>query len=176
MILRRTPDVDFTWLAPDLAVGAALAPGAATILSHWHGVGCVIDMRDEACDDEAELAAAGISFLRLPTPDHHAPSQAQLDGGVAFADAARQAGSRLLVHCQHGIGRSATLALCVLVHRGVDPLEALSTAKDRRELISPSPVQYEAWAAWVRRRVPAAMVPTFAAFKAVAYRHPAFGA
>ena len=60
-----------------------------------------------------------------------------LDEGVAFARRARAQGRRLLVHCHHGIGRSATLALCVLVDRGLSPLDALSQAKDdaRREQI-----------------------------------------
>jgi hypothetical protein len=166
---------DFDWVAADLAVGGALAPGAAAALAREHGVRHVADMRAEACDEEAELAAAGVAFLRLPTPDHHAPSQAQLDRGVAFARAARAAGSRLLIHCQHGIGRSATLALCVMVDRGADPLAALKAAKDRRERVSPSPAQYEAWAAWIRRRSPQAQVPDFDAFTQIAYRHLALG-
>lgn len=169
------PRFDFSWIAPDLAVGGALPPGGAAALAREHGVGHVVDLRAEACDDEAEFAAAGVAFMRLPVADHHAPSQEQLDAGAAFADAARAAGSRLLVHCQLGIGRSATLALCVLVDRGWDPLAALSAAKDLRERVSPSPAQYEAWAAWIRRRAPAAQVPHFDAFKAIAYRHLALG-
>jgi hypothetical protein len=169
-------DADFNWITADLAVGGALSPGAAAVLAHRHGVGHVIDMREEACDDAAELAAAGVAFLRLPTLDNHAPRKEQLDEGVRFAAGAQAAGSRLLIHCQHGVGRSATLALCVLVDRGADPLQALVTAKDLRAPVSPSPVQYEAWAAWIRRRAPHAPVPDFDAFKAVAYRHLAPGA
>jgi hypothetical protein len=171
MTPRERFGVDFNWIAADLAVGGALAPGAAAALARRHGVGHIIDMREEACDDAAELAAAGVAFLRLPTIDNHAPSQAQLDDGVSFAACAQAAASRLLIHCQHGVGRSATLALCVLVHRGADPLQALSTAKALRAPVSPSPVQYEAWAAWIRRRAPDVPIPDFEAFKAVAYRH-----
>ena len=162
--------LDLSWIAPDLAVGGVLLPGAAQALPA-SGVSHVVDMRAEACDDEAELAAAGLRFLSLPTLDHHAPTQAQLDEGVAFAEAARRAGGRVLVHCEHGIGRSATLALCVLVHRGLEPLAAMRAAKNRRERVSPSPAQYEAWAEWMRRRTPRAAVPHFDAFKAIAYRH-----
>jgi protein tyrosine phosphatase (PTP) superfamily phosphohydrolase (DUF442 family) len=167
---------DLSWIAADLAVGGALAPGAAAALAREQGVGHVIDMREEACDDAAELAAAGLAFLRLPVADHHAPAQSQLDEGVAFARAARAAGSRLLIHCQHGIGRSATLALCILVDRGADPLAALAAAKDIRERVSPSPAQYEAWVAWMRRCAPQAEAPGFDAFKQVAYRHLTLGA
>ncbi|MDB5446450.1 MAG: dual specificity protein phosphatase [Phenylobacterium sp.] len=162
---------DLTWITGDLAVGGYLPPGAAALLAAGHGVGYVVDMRAEACDDATELAASGLKFVRLPTPDHHAPTQDQLDEGVAFAEAARAAGAKILIHCQHGIGRSVTLALCVLVDRGLQPLAALARAKDVRELVSPSPAQYEAWAAWMRRRAPWTAIPQFEAFTAIAYRH-----
>lgn len=130
------------------------------------GVRAVVDLRAEAADDPRALAAAGIAFLHLPTPDHHAVAPADLDHGVAFVRAAK---GRALVHCREGVGRSALLAVCVLVDGGRAPMDALSLAKDRRWQVSPSPAQYEAWAAWLRERALAA--PTFEAFAAVAYRH-----
>lgn len=167
---------DLTWITADLAVGGVIPPGAAAALAADEGVGFIIDMREEACDDAAELAASGLAFLRLPTLDNHAPSQTQLDEGVAFARRARRDGGKLLVHCQHGIGRSATLALCVLVDRGFEPLAALGHAKDQRALVSPSPVQYEAWALWLSRHAPGLAIPHFEAFKSIAYRHLTTGA
>jgi protein-tyrosine phosphatase len=167
--------LNLSWITADLAVGGAFAPGHASRLVAEHAVGHVIDLRQEACDDAAELAAAGVRFLSLPVIDNRAPSQDQLDAGVAFAEAAQATRGRLLVHCQHGVGRSATLALCVLVHRGFDPLAALTLAKDLREAVSPCPEQYEAWAAWIRRRAAQAAVPDFDAFGAIAYRHLASG-
>jgi hypothetical protein len=167
---------DLTWITDDLAVGGVIPPGAAAALAGEQGVGFVVDMREEACDDTTELAASGLAFLRLPTVDNRAPAQAQLDEGVAFARTAQAAGGKLLIHCQHGIGRSATLALCVLVDRGFEPLAALRRAKDLRALVSPSPVQYEAWALWLGRAAPGAAIPHFDAFKAIAYRHLATGA
>lgn len=164
-----TPNL--SWIAPDLAVGGAFPPGCAASLKADHGVGAVIDARSEACDDAAELAACGLKFLHLPAPDLQAHGQEHLDAAVDFAAEARREGLRLLIHCQHGIGRSATLALCVLADRGIDPLTALRRAKDARALVSPSPSQYQAWALWLSRRAPQAKVPPFDAFKAVAYRH-----
>lgn len=164
-----TPNL--SWVAADLAVGGAFPAGRAADLVHLHGVGAVIDVRAEACDDAGELAACGLRFLHLPTPDHHAVPQPMLDLGVEFAGRAKADGLNLLVHCEHGIGRSALVALCVMVDRGLGPLEALARAKDARALVSPSPAQYEAWTAWVARRSPEARIPTFEAFKAIAYRH-----
>jgi hypothetical protein len=163
------PNLD--WLTEDLAVGGSFPPGCAARLAHRHGVGAVIDVRVERCDEPQELAACGMSFLHLPTEDLCGVSQAMLDDGVAFARQARAERRRLLIHCQHGIGRSAVVALCVLVDRGLPPLDALTLAKDAREQVSPSQAQYEAWASWLRRRTPDARAPSYHEFGCVAYRH-----
>jgi predicted protein tyrosine phosphatase len=168
MARRWTPNL--SWITPDLAVGGSFPLGRAAGLAAQHGVGAIIDVRSEGCDSAEELAACGLRFLHLPTPDQQAPVQPMLDAGVAFAAAARRTNLRLLIHCEHGVGRSATLALCVLVDRGLGPLEALSKAKDARALVSPNPAQYEAWAAWLGRRSQETKIPTFDAFKAIAYR------
>lgn len=162
--------VNFDWVAPDLAVGGRFPCGVATQLAREHGVGAVIDLRSEACDDTAELTGCGLRFLHLPTPDTMGVCQPMLDTGVSFAREARAEGRRLLIHCEHGIGRSATLALCVLVDRGVAPLEALAAAKDARHLISPSESQYRAWTGWIARHWPQVAIPTFHEFGMIAYR------
>ncbi len=161
---------NLTFITDHLAVGGSFPAEAAELLAQALGIRAVIDLRDEACDDEAELQRHGVAFLHLPTLDHHAVAQAMLDDGAAFADRHLDRGERVLIHCEHGIGRSATLALCVLARRGLDPLAAIALAKDRRALVSPSPAQYEAWAVWLaRHRLPPA--PPFDAFAAIAYRH-----
>ena len=162
-----TPNLD--WITPELAVGGSFPTERVEHLARELGIGAVVDLRDEACDDASVLRRHGLLFLHLPTLDHHAVSQAMLDDGVAFA--AEQAGARrkLLIHCEHGIGRSALLTLCVLTDRGMAPLEALALAKDRRAPVSPSPAQFEAWREWLARRGMAA--PDFDAFAEIAYRH-----
>ena len=162
---------EFDWLLPPLAVGAAFPPGAAARIAREHGVGAVIDVRIEDRDRPEELSACGVHFLHLPTEDACAVSQDMLDEGVAFAREAVRSGRKLLIHCQHGIGRSALVALCVLVDRGRAPLDALTLAKDARAKISPNQRQFEAWAEWIARRAPHHAVPTFKEFGMIAYRH-----
>jgi hypothetical protein len=162
---------DFDWITPDLAVGGAFPGGRAADLAREHGVGAVIDVRVEQCDDARELERCGLAFLHLPTEDLCGVSQPMLDEGVAFAREARARGRKLLIHCQHGIGRSATVALCVLADRGLDPMAALNLAKDARAKVSPSQGQYEAWAGWLRRCAPQAEIPSYHAFGCIAYRH-----
>jgi protein-tyrosine phosphatase len=162
-----TPNLD--WITPELAVGGSFPAEQAGRLARELGIGAVVDLRAEDCDDEAVLQSHGIVFLHLPTLDHHAVSPAMLADGVEFSRAQLSAGRRLLIHCEHGIGRSALLALCVLVDSGMAAMAALELAKSRRALVSPSPAQYEAWQAWLRAR--GLEPPGFDAFAAVAYRH-----
>jgi len=166
---------NLNWITSDLAVGGSFRAERAEHLAQAHSVRAVVDLRLEEGDDEVVLKRHGLTFLRLPTPDLCAVSQPMLRDGVAFANRHLDRGERVLIHCEHGIGRSATLALCVLVSRGHEPLAALELAKSRRSLVSPSPVQYEAWAEWLRDRKAAHGgewdVPGFAAFETIAYRH-----
>jgi len=166
---------NLTWIVPHLAVGGSFPLTRAQHLSRRLEIRAVVDLRAEACDDEAGLRRHGIQMLHLPTEDHCALSQPMLDEGIAFAGAFLDREEGVLIHCEHGIGRSATLALCVLVSRGMEPLEALEIAKSRRPLVSPSPAQYEAWIAWLSRwRASSGAAweePSFDAFKAIAYRH-----
>jgi len=155
----------FTWITEALAVGGRFGSEVAEALAKQHRIDAVVDLRDEDCDDEVVLRRHGIAFMHLPTPDLQAVAVPALCEGVTFV----KQFSRVLVHCEHGIGRSALLALCVLVERGMQPLAALSLAKVRRGVVSPSPAQYEAWAAWLRHT--GRRVPHFDDFAAIAYRH-----
>jgi len=161
--------IDLSWITPALAVGGCFAREVSESLAREHGIRAVVDLRAEDRDEEALLRRHGIELLHLPTVDHCAVAPRMLRDGVAFATRHRDGGGRVLIHCQHGIGRSALLALCVLVERGHAPLAALELAKTKRARVSPSPAQYEAWAAWLRERGEA--VPDFDTFAAIAYRH-----
>lgn len=166
---------NLSWVTDGIAIGGRFPPEGVEHLAQALGIKAVIDVRGEERDDEALLLRHGIAFLHLPTPDHGALATAMLEDGVAFAAGHLDRGERVLIHCEHGIGRSATLALCVLVERGLKPLEALELAKSARSLVSPSPAQYECWAEWLgrlsRERRTGWEIPSFDAFAAIAYRH-----
>ena len=166
-----TPDLH--WLTDHLAVGGCFPIEHVEDLATDHGIGAVIDLREEDRDDEQRLRDAGIDFLHLPTPDLEPATVDKLDRGVAFARGHIGSGNKVLIHCQHGIGRSALLSLCVLVDQGWEPLDALTHAKDRREVVSPSHSQYRGWADWLASRGKAA--PDYHTFGCIAYRHLANG-
>jgi predicted protein tyrosine phosphatase len=173
-VVTRLP-LDFDWVTATLAVGASFAPSDAARLAREHSVRHVVDLRVEDRDDERVLRRHGIELLHLPTKDVCAIDEEKIETGVAWVNARLDRGARVLVHCQHGIGRSALLALCVLVSRGQEPLEALGRAKDARSVLSPSPEQLAAFARFcgsVRERTGASWkVPRFDAMASIAYRH-----
>lgn len=136
--------IDLHFVAPGLAVGARFPMEAAVRLVREHGISRVVDLRVEACDDEVWLGRQGISLLHLPTEDTCAVAEERIRQGVAFVSEGLDRGEGVLVHCQYGIGRSALLALCVLVARGDAPLEAMRRAKGARRVVSPSPAQLQA--------------------------------
>ncbi len=170
---RQLPEFDLSWLMEGLAVGGCFPLERAAELAKSHGIRGVIDLREEDCDDEEVLKRAGVGFLHLPTPDLHPAPVTMLDQGVRFAGEHLDRGDAVLIHCQHGIGRSPLLALCVMVDRGLEPLAALEQAKDRRLKVSPSELQYRGWAEWLRSH--GHTVPDYHAFGCIAYRHLAQG-
>lgn len=164
---------NFHWLTDDLAVGGCFPMERAHDLASEHRIGAIVDLRREACDDERLLRAQGIDFLHLPTPDLEPASSDMLEQGVRFAREHMDEGRKVLIHCQHGIGRSALLALCVLVDQGWAPLDALGHAKDTRAVLSPSLSQYQGWAEWLRSH--GVTAPDYHSFGCIAYRHLAGG-
>jgi len=167
--------LDLHFVVPGLAVGAAFPMDAALRLAREHGIDHVVDVRSECCDDASLLRGHGIRLLHLPTDDTHAVSQPLLRQGLAFVSAALDAGRSALIHCQYGIGRSALVALCVLVGRGETPLTAMALLKDARPVTSPSPEQLAAFVAFSRalreERGAGFRVPSVDELGAIAWRH-----
>lgn len=164
----------FDWVADDLAVGGRLDPAEIVQLRRRDGIHGVVDLRSEAADDAAVLRRFGLSMLRLPTPDHAALSPRHLAVGLNWARRVARSGGRLLVHCEHGVGRSAALALAILVDRGQPPLQALERMKTARWQVSPSPAQIDGLTAWLYTRPEANRqwaVPSFDDFATIGYRH-----
>ncbi len=167
--------IDLHFVTPELAVGASFPMAAAARLARDHGIERVVDLRVEARDDERVLRVHGIKLLHLPTQDCCAISTAHIREGVAFALEGMQQAERILIHCQYGIGRSALLALCVLVARGDGPLDAMARLKDARPAISPGPEQLGAFVEYCRalraERGASWPIPPVDRLGAIAWRH-----
>ncbi len=172
--------IDLHFVAPGLAVGSRFPPKAVPLLAREHGISRVVDVRVEDRDDERVLRIHGIRLLHLPTEDTCAISLEAIRDGVRFVSGGLDDGERVLIHCKYGIGRSALLALCVLVARGDAPLDAMERAKTARRVVSPSPEQLQAFLAFAAE-VKAARgaswpLPTVREVGEIAWRHLFAGA
>lgn len=167
--------LNLDWIDAQLAVGGRFPMEAAEQLAKREGIGAIVDLRIESRDDEDSLRVHGLEFLHLPTEDCCAIAPGMIDDGVTWVRTRLDAGTRVLIHCEHGIGRSALLALCTLVAGGTTPLDAMNRVKVARPVVSPAPEQLEAFRTWVgryRQRTGAPIeVPSFDALAWVAYAH-----
>ncbi len=136
------PDLDF--ITDSLAVGGALRSDDQIHALPGLGITAVVDMRSESRDNVPELERLGIKFLHLPTIDWHPPTQEDLAAGTAWVREQMAAGGKVLVHCQHGIGRSVILAAAVLVDAGKSWQDALDLIRAKRWGASPHTDQVDA--------------------------------
>lgn len=170
---------NLSWITELLAVGGSFPAHGVEWLAREHRVRAVVDLRGEATPEARALHRHGVTLLHLPTEDMCGLAAADLEHGLHFAGEHLDQGRRVLVHCEHGIGRSATLALCLLVRRGHTPLEALTLMKKQRPVVSPSPGQFACWTTWLERHrgahAAAWTVPSFDEFQAIAYRNAGSG-
>src|ERR1043165_6621889 len=74
--------LDLSWITDTFAIGGSFAPNQTEALARDHGIAAVVDVRGEACDDEALLARYGIELLHLPTIDFEPISPRMLERGV----------------------------------------------------------------------------------------------
>ncbi|ETV94298.1 hypothetical protein, variant [Aphanomyces invadans] len=81
-----------------------------------------------------------LEYLRVPVPDDpESPIDEYFPVVVHFIQNARDKGQTCLVHCSHGMSRSATFILVYLIERhGMSVLEALQYTRTLRPVISPN--------------------------------------
>jgi protein tyrosine phosphatase (PTP) superfamily phosphohydrolase (DUF442 family) len=135
--------LNLSWITEELAVGGAPRKRDYRRLASA-GITAVVDCREEETDDAEALQRVGIKLLRLPIKDRYAMSQDQLREGVGWVNAQIDAGGRVLVHCQHGVGRAPLLGGSVLISRGLTAPEAIKTLRTRRWQAAPNDRQIEA--------------------------------
>jgi protein-tyrosine phosphatase len=132
------PDkLNMSWVTKHLAVGGRIRPEDIKALN-LVGVTHVIDTRSEYCDDEQALQTEGIELLYLPTPDTYPLTVEQLHQGAAWAQERIKNGGRVLIHCEHGVGRSVLLTCAVLVYGGMHAHDALQLVQQKRWQAAPN--------------------------------------
>lgn len=132
------PDrLNMSWITPSLAVGGRVHPSDIHRLAAT-GIAGVVDTRSEHKDDEAALAKAGIRLLYLPAPDTTPLSLEQLREGATWINGQIANGKKVLVHCEHGVGRSVLLTAAALVDKGMSAHDAITLIQRRRWQAAPN--------------------------------------
>jgi protein tyrosine phosphatase (PTP) superfamily phosphohydrolase (DUF442 family) len=132
------PDrLNMSWITPYLAVGGRILPEDIHRLAAA-GVTRVVDTRSEHKDDETALNAAGIELLYLPTPDTYPLTVQDLDKGARWVNQQIVEGQRVLIHCEHGVGRSVLLTAAALVARGMSADQAMALIMRKRWQAAPN--------------------------------------
>lgn len=96
---------------------------------------------------EAALCGAfGIELISYPIEDMRVPPSLSATRELAARLlAALQAGRGVAVHCRAGIGRSSTIAACVLVAAGLTPEDAFARISAARGITVPDTEEQQAW-------------------------------
>jgi protein-tyrosine phosphatase len=132
------PDrLNMSWITPHLAVGGRIRPEDIKVLAKV-GVTHVVDTRSEHVDDVLALAKEHIELLHLPTPDTRPFTIEQMLQGSRWVQERIDQGGHVLIHCEHGVGRSALLACAVLVYDGMNAQNALHLVQHKRWQAAPN--------------------------------------
>ncbi len=132
------PDkLNMSWITTHLAVGGRVHPGDIKALAS-SGVTHVVDTRSEYCDDAEVLAKEHIELLHLPTADTKPLTIEQMFEGAQWVKARMEQGGRVLIHCEHGVGRSVLLTSAVLVYNGMHAHDALQLIQQKRWQAAPN--------------------------------------
>jgi protein-tyrosine phosphatase len=132
------PDtLNMSWVTPNLAVGGRIRPEDIPALARA-GITHVIDTRAEHKDDEQALAKEHIQFYYLPVRDTYPLSVEQMMEGAQWASQAMQQGGRVLIHCEHGVGRSVQLTIAVLIYEGMPAQDAVQLVQQKRWQAAPN--------------------------------------
>lgn len=134
----QLPDrLNMSWITPHLAVGGRILPGDIPRLART-GITRVVDTRSEKQDDAEALSQVGINLLYLPTPDTFPLSVEQLREGAHWINEQIAHHEKVLVHCEHGVGRSVLLTAAALVAGGMNAHEAIDLVQAKRWQAAPN--------------------------------------
>lgn len=132
------PDrLNMSWVTDSLAVGGRVHREDIKALART-GITHVVDTRSEYCDDAQLMAQEHIELLHLPVPDTRPFTIEQMMEGATWVHERIAQGGKVLIHCEHGVGRSVLLTCAVLVYDGMHARDALELAQEKRWQAAPN--------------------------------------
>lgn len=111
------------------------------------GITAEVDMEEERTASPPKIDI----YLWLPTKDHTAPKQDQLDAGVALIEKAVNMNRKIYIHCKLGHGRGPTMAAAYFIFKGSTTEEAIDKIKQKRSEIHLEEVQKQVLNDYFRR-------------------------
>lgn len=102
----------------------------------------------ELGEESLNCENVGLRFVRFPIPDHSVPGSAQAVSELVSALAAElRQGKGIGIHCRMGIGRSSSMAVCVLIALGMQIEDAWKAVARARGLSVPDNPEQRVWVA-----------------------------
>jgi len=112
------------------------------------GIKADIDLEE----DRQEQTPGVDTYLWLPVKDHFAPTQEQLDTGVAVIDSLVKNQKKVYVHCRNGHGRSPTLVAAYFIKQGMKVNDSIGLVKSKRSEVHMTEIQLNALELFRQRR------------------------
>ena len=121
---------NFSWLIEGRLAGSARPGALGTEEEDLHflqeqGIRAIITLCGRTCQPEL-VEKYGLVVKHLPVADFEAPSPEIIEKAVGYIERRLANHEPVLVHCQVGLGRTGTILACYLVHRGMEPRQALA--------------------------------------------------
>lgn len=127
---------------------------------HEAGIDCFVDLtQPEEAAAYRDSLPPGATYFSRPIPDHGVPAEpAHMHAILAYVRRALDSGRRVYLHCRAGIGRTGTVAGCLLAEEGggeealaqLNRLWRQSGRASQWSMIPETPEQTEYVRAWAR--------------------------
>lgn len=105
-------------------------------------------------EEEGSCTKVGMRFVQFPISDRGVPSSAsRFSQLVADLTAELQSGRSIGIHCRFGVGRSSSLAVCLMTQLGIDLESAWKAVGRARGMQVPDTPEQRAWVRnWCEKR------------------------
>lgn len=145
------PEYRFMWMVPD-QVGACAYPmtDADWSVLRENGIALLVNLHTRAHTQDV-LRQHEVEQVHIPIEDLTPPTPAQIEHGLNAIDAALARGSRVVVHCGAGMGRTGTLLACWFVRAGQPADAAIAHVRELRPGSIETPEQEHAVHAYAQR-------------------------
>jgi len=115
--LHRRPASPIRWITDDLAIAAGPSLGQWRGL-HAQGIRAALDLRTIQEGGGCDVVPAELAYRSFPIEDGSAPALTDLLDVSSWITSHLRSGSRVMINCREGRGRSALVACATLMRLG----------------------------------------------------------